>query len=443
MNEEQQLYQHHIAELRQRYDDVLEGSGFDALLIGAGHPHNIFLDDQHLPFKTNPHLLQWGPLSEHPGSALYIPRGQTPELHVHMPTDFWSRIPPVPELFEHSGLKIILGSDPKEITRLGSEPGGRIAFVGEVLDESHSFGIKTVNPPDVLDRLNEYRTVKTPWEVANIHAASDIAAQGHLAAAECFAGGGSEYEIHLAFRAACSVTDEEMPYPAIVALNEHGSALHYQRLTRHRQQNMNLLIDAGCSVNGYAADITRTHSDDAEFGALIEAMHELQRSLCDAALPGVDYHELHHSAHTAITALLCEIDVITASPEVATEAGLSRTFFPHGLGHFLGLQVHDVGALYKRRTLGEEIPDGEDKYLRLTRKLAPGNVITCEPGIYFIDSLLAEVKKKPEAAMINWERVEQLRPFGGIRIEDNLHITDNGNKNLTREAFAAQESQST
>jgi Xaa-Pro dipeptidase len=433
MDDEQQLYQDHITELRRRYDEVLECNGLDGLLIGAGHPHGIFLDDQHLPFKANPHLLQWGPLTEHPGSALFIPRGQTPELYVHMPTDFWHRTPPVPEIFEHSGLKINLGSDPK----IAPGPSNRIAFIGEVLDEAHSFGIKTINPPDVLDSLNEFRTIKTPWEVANIRAASDIAIQGHLAAADCFAGGGSEYEIQLAFRAACGVTDEEMPYPAIVALNEHGSTLHYQRLTRQRQQNKSLLIDAGCAVNGYAADITRTHSDDAEFGALIEAMNELQRALCSAALPGVDYRELHHSAHAAITGLLCEIDVITADPQTALEAGLSRHFFPHGLGHFLGLQVHDVGALYARREANEQVPEGEDKYLRLTRKLAPGNIITCEPGIYFIDSLLDELQEKPQAAMINWQRVDQLRPFGGIRIEDNLHITGDSNENLTREAFAA------
>ncbi len=435
MNHDQQLYREHIAEMRRRCDDVLERSGFDALLIGAGHPHSIFLDDQQMPFKANPHLLQWGPLQEHPGSALLIRQCQTPELFVRMPTDFWYHVPPVPELFEYSGMEIRCVADTAEIQNLVSDTRSKIAYIGEVLIEAHSYGLSHINPPDVLDSLHEHRTVKTPWEVANIRAASESAIQGHLAAAECFASGGSEYEIQLAFRAACEVTDEEMPYPAIVALNEHGSTLHYQRLARQRQQNLSLLIDAGCGVNGYASDITRSHSDDAEFGSLIEAMHELQRSLCNAALPGVDYRQLHHAAHQAIAGLLCEIGVIDASAEAAIDAGLSRHFFPHGLGHFLGLQVHDVGALYTRRAPNEQVPEGEDKHLRLTRNLAPGNVITCEPGIYFIDSLLKELRKKPQAAMINWKRVDQLRPFGGIRIEDNLHITADGNENLTREAF--------
>lgn len=434
-------YSEHIAEMCRRYDDALERSGRTALVIGAGRPHGIFLDDQHLPYKANPYLLQWGPLSEHPGSALLVQPGKTPRLLVHAPVDYWHRIPPVPELLMQSGLEIISLSSREEITKslAGAIRGSSAttAFIGETLSADDSFGIEAVNPPELIEILNEYRTIKTPWEIANLKAASAIGVQGHLAAEQCFRGGGSEYEIQLAFRAACNATDDEMPYPAIVALNEHAATLHYQRLDRVREQNLSLLIDAGHAVNGYAADITRSHSDDAEFGSLIEAMHELQRGLCDAALPSVDYRELHHAAHLAITALLIEIGVINATLEAAHEAGLSRSFFPHGLGHFLGLNVHDVGALYTRRQPGEKVRPDEDKHLRLTRTLAPGNVLTIEPGIYFIDSLLANLKQKPASAMINWPRVDQLRPYGGIRIEDNLYITTDGNENLTRRAFAS------
>jgi len=433
-------YSEHIAEMCTRYDDALERSGRSVLVIGAGQPHNIFLDDQHLPYKANPYLLQWGPLSEHPGSALLVQAGLRPKLLVHAPVDYWHRVPPVPELLTHGTLEVLSFKSREEIasslaeTIKGSE--ATTAFIGEMLSPDASFGIEAVNPPELLELLNEYRTVKTPWEIANLKAASLIAVQGHLAAEQCFRGGGSEYEIQLAFRAACNATDAEMPYPAIVALNEHAATLHYQRLDRQREQNLSLLIDAGHAVNGYASDITRSHSDDAEFGSLIEAMHELQRELCAAALPAVDYRELHHAAHHAITALLIEIGVIRATFESAVEAGLSRSFFPHGLGHFLGLNVHDVGALYTRRQPGEAVKPEEDKYLRLTRTLAPGNVLTIEPGIYFIDSLLAELREKPAASMIDWNRVGQLQPFGGIRIEDNLHITVDGNENLTRSAFA-------
>jgi Xaa-Pro dipeptidase len=435
----QQYYSEHIAELRCRYDDALERSGRAAVVIGAGQPHGIFQDDQHLPYKANPYLLQWGPLLEHPGSALLIRPGETPQLLVHVPTDYWHSVPEIPELWTHSGLEIIRLKSRDDIATLLAKTldntSADVAFIGETLSADDSFGIESVNPPKLIEILNEFRTVKTPWEIANMKAASLIGVQGHLAAEQCFRGGGSEYEIQLAFRAACNVTDTEMPYPAIVALNEHGATLHYQRLDRQRGPNRSLLIDAGHAVNGYASDITRSHSDDAEFGALIEAMHELQRNLCAAALPGMDYRELHHAAHQAVTALLVEIGVIDGTVEAALEARLSTSFFPHGLGHFLGLQVHDVGALYTRRKPDETTQPDEDQHLRLTRVLAPGNVLTIEPGVYFIDSLLAELKAKPAASMVNWNRIDQLHPFGGIRIEDNLHITADGNENLTRTAF--------
>ncbi len=437
MSDRDNLYPAHISELRRRYDTVLERCGYGTVVIAAGRPHPVFLDDQHLPFKPNPHLLQWGPLREHPGSALVISAGATPRLLVHSPTDFWHKVPPVPSLFDDSGLSIdCLDSTAAIAAQLAKLPGP-VAFIGEVLDPADACGIEDINPVVLLEQLNEFRTIKTDWEVANLRAASRIGVRGHLAAREAFRGGGSEYEIQLAFRGATGATDDEMPYPAIVALNEHAATLHYQRLERERGANLNLLIDAGHAVNGYAADITRTHSDDGEFGALIEAMHELQRDLCEAALPGTDYRQLHHTAHQAIAGLLEEIGVFTVAADTAVEVGLTRTFFPHGLGHFLGLQVHDVGALYQRREPGEHVPAGEDAHLRLTRKLAPGNVLTVEPGIYFIDSLLAELRTKPEAAMVDWARIAELTPFGGIRIEDNLLITADGNENLTRAAFRA------
>jgi len=436
-------YPAHVKTLRERYDIALERSGYDAVVIAAGHPHAIFLDDQHLPFKANPHLLQWGPLHEHPGSVLLVTQGETPQLLVYMPTDFWHRVPPVPALFSDSAINVQPVKDSHVIAEAVAKLSGAVAFIGEMRQPAHDtlpdatgFGLKDCNPKPLVSLMNEFRTVKTAWEINNMREASRVGARGHQAAKEAFFGGASEYEIHLAFRTACDVTDAEMPYPAIVALNDHAATLHYQRLERKRNDNHSLLIDAGHAVNGYASDITRTYSTDAEFDTLIAAMHDLQRQLCEAALPGVDYKALHHSAHLAIAGLLHEFGVLQASPEDAIEAGVSGTFFPHGLGHFLGLQVHDVGALYARREPGTAVPEGEDKHLRLTRTLVPGNVLTIEPGIYFIDSLLQALRKKPEADMIDWGRVEKLKAFGGIRIEDNLLITETSHDNLTREAFS-------
>ena len=124
------------------------------------------------------------------------------------------------------------------------------------------------------------------------------------------------------------------------------------------------------------------------------------------------------------------------SAESAVESGVSSTFFPHGLGHPIGLQVHDVAAFAadeSGRTI--ERPPGHP-YLRLTRTIEPGAVVTIEPGLYFIDMLLARLKDTREARDIDWNRVDAFRKFGGIRIEDDVACTTAAAENLTRDAFA-------
>jgi Xaa-Pro dipeptidase len=433
----QQLYAAHIQELRRRYDEALEQAGCKAVLVAAGTPAAVFADDQHLPFKPNPHLLQWVPLAEHPDSILTYRPGQTPELLVYAPTDYWHRTAPVPDLVLEGPVNVRMVHAGAELLRHAKSLPARTAFLGEVRQREDSFGLRRVNPKKLVDFLHYQRSFKTPWEVANIKQASLSAVTGHRAAENCFRNGGSEYAIQNAFRVACDTTDNEMPYPAIVAINQHAATLHYQRLDRSSAENKSLLIDAGASINGYASDITRSYANDVEFSALIEAMDKLQQELCAAAQAGVDYRELHLAAHHGISQLLREAEIIDMAPEEAMATEVSRTFFPHGLGHFLGLQVHDVGALLASGG-GKQIPrPDKDPYLRLTRILEPGNIITIEPGLYFIESLLEQLRQQPASKRINWPRVENFIQFGGIRIEDNIHITETGNANLTRDAFAA------
>jgi Xaa-Pro dipeptidase len=381
--------------------------------------------------------VQWAPLLKHPDSILRYRQGGMPDLLVFEPEDFWLRNSPVPEFIKDGPLNVQLVGNGHSLLEHVKEMPARTAFVGEIREQEDSFGLKRVNPQKLLDELHFGRAIKTPWEVECLRHANYQAIRGHLAAEVCFNEGGCEYDIQLAFRTACRITDEEMPYPAIVAANEHAATLHYQHLDRKSVDNLSLLIDAGCAVHGYASDVTRTYSYDPVFGSMIEAMHELQRELCTSAVPGADFRELHIAAHHSIATLLREVGVTDISPEEAVETTVSRTFFPHGLGHFLGLQVHDVGALLASAK-GDEMPvPDNDPYLRLTRILEPGNIVTVEPGLYFIDMLLEKLRATPEGKCVNWDQVNELRQFGGIRIEDNLHITESGNENLTREAFAA------
>ncbi len=129
--------------------------------------------------------------------------------------------------------------------------------------------------------------------------------------------------------------------------------------------------------------------------------------------------------------------MIKASADEAVETALTSVFYPHGIGHLLGLQVHDVGGRQRDASGGEIERPYNHPFLRLTRKLEDGCVVTVEPGFYFIDQLLGEAKQKPIGSKINWTRVEQLKPFGGIRIEDNVVARVGAQENLTRMAFNA------
>jgi Xaa-Pro dipeptidase len=287
--------------------------------------------------------------------------------------------------------------------------------------------------------LDFSRAVKTSYELSMLRAASRSAAVGHRAAASAFRAGATEFEIHQAFLDACELREQELPYNAIVALNEAGAVLHYQNLRRQKPAaHHSLLIDAGTEFNGYASDVTRTWSfADADFSALINAADAAQQGLCAQVRAGIDWRDIHIASHRAIAGVLRQADVIRCDPEQALESGVSSVFLPHGIGHLLGLQVHDVGGWQKAPEGGEIPRPTGHPYLRLTRVLEPGYVVTMEPGLYFIEPLLAEARADARSALINWPRVEALKRFGGIRIEDNLAVTANGCENLTRDAFAA------
>ena len=142
-------------------------------------------------------------------------------------------------------------------------------------------------------------------------------------------------------------------------------------------------------------------------------------------------------AHHVLAGILKDFGIIRTSAESAVESGVSSTFFPHGLGHFLGLQVHDVGGFQRDESGGTIDKPAGHPYLRLTRTLEAGHVVTVEPGIYFIPMLLAKLRASADAAAVDWAQVEAMLPFGGIRIEDDVHVTDGAPENLTRDAFAA------
>jgi Xaa-Pro dipeptidase len=158
--------------------------------------------------------------------------------------------------------------------------------------------------------------------------------------------------------------------------------------------------------------------------------------MCAQVRAGFDYKQLHLDAHLALAGILQDFGVIKVSPQAALETGVSSAFFPHGIGHGIGLQVHDVAGFAATDAGGTIAKPEGHPYLRLTRVLEPGMVVTIEPGIYFIDMLLEKLKQDGHADSVDWARVDAFRPYGGIRIEDDVVCTDDAPLNLTRDGFA-------
>jgi Xaa-Pro dipeptidase len=293
------------------------------------------------------------------------------------------------------------------------------------------------NPGALLTHLDYDRACKTPWEVACIQEATALGLAGHRAVRTAFAAGCSEFEMGLIFLAACGQTDQELPYPAIVATNRNSATLHYQHRDRHRvpaRERHSLLLDAGCTCGGYASDITRTHAARrGEFAHMVRDMDRAQQRLCELVRPGVAFPELQLAAHGEIATLLSDWGIVRMAPEDIVAQRVSDAFLPHGLGHLLGLQVHDVGGGLATRRGGNLARPKRFPRLRLTRELKPGMVVTIEPGLYFIDSLLARLRKGRAARRVNWRQLAALHKYGGIRIEDNVLVTATGHRNLTRE----------
>ena len=431
------LFAAHLEAVKKRSAAALAATGYDALLVHAGTPPLLFQDDHHLPFKVQAPFKVWTPLTDAPDSFVYFVPGRKPVLLLHAPVDYWHKSPELPRTYWSDAFDIV--SCPDRAAARGALPKdmARTAFIGEPFGELVSWGVGSINPEHLMAQLDYSRAAKTPYEVAALLEANVLGARGHAAAEKAFRAGGSEFDIGLAFMAACGLRERELPYNPIIALNEGGAVLHYQVQMREKPARFHsLLIDAGAEFAGYASDITRTHSfDNAEFAALIKRFDELQLKLCAQVRVGADWRDIHQSSYRAISEFLREADVISATADEAVDTALTSVFYPHGIGHLLGLQVHDVGGRQRDPAGGEIERPYNHPFLRLTRKLEDGCVVTVEPGFYFIDQLLAEARAKPIGQKINWTRVEQLKPFGGIRIEDNVVARTGTHENLTRMAL--------
>ncbi len=435
------LFNAHIDQLSANYEKAIlaTGLGCDAVLLHSGSEADYYADDQAIPFRAHGHFLHWLPVNRPEQMVLFVP-GEKPFYFQVVPQDFWYEQTIAMDDWWADSFQVQTFEQASAVKSLLATRG-RIAFLGQHTAFARAVGIDPSlhNPPSLLHWLDYQRAYKTPYEVEQLKAANRLALTGHTAAQQAFEDDGNEYDIHQAFLLACNILETESPYTNIVALNEKAAILHYQNKRRSAAaangSNQVLLIDAGCRINNYCSDITRTHTQAHTpqiFRSLVTAMEVLQQELIEQIIVGRPYLDLHVAAHEGICEILMQHEIIRGSYDELMNEAISAIFLPHGLGHLLGIQVHDVGGRQCNRHGDLLPPPAEYPALRNTRTIEPGQVFTIEPGLYFIPSLLNKERSSARGKLINWQLIEQLIPLGGIRIEDNVLVTARGAQNLTR-----------
>ena len=432
------LYRHHIQDLQARYEEILRTAELDAIVLHSGSlKKRSEFDDQYWPLRPVPHFQHWVPLAQ-PDCALIVTPGKAkPTLAWLKAFDFWEQ-PYAPESTHFlESLDVVEIGRVEQVKELIS--GRRSAFIGEDLSRAALWGTSESNPPALLRALDALRTTKTAYEVVCLEEANRRAAKGHAALLDAFrSGSASELDLHLLYLKSTAQDDAETPYKNIVALNEHASTLHHVSYAKHPSgaAAQSLLVDAGASFQGYCSDVTRTwvKGDGATasaFAALVSGVEAMQQRLCSAVAVGMPYENLHDESHRQVAGILRDVGITQLSDEELVAGGVTRAFFPHGLGHSLGLQCHDVGCALTK-------PRADNPFLRNTSTIDVGQCFTIEPGIYFIDPLLAPLRaKEPTSRGIDWKLVGELAKLGGVRIEDDLVVVGGGKKmrNLTREVL--------
>ncbi|GAB3099452.1 Xaa-Pro dipeptidase [Aestuariicella hydrocarbonica] len=443
-------YDAHFSAIKQRYTHVLERFEVEQLLIFSGAVSYYFLDDIDYPFRASPQFKFACPVGNVPNSWVIWRLHAKPLLLLYRPVDYWHSVTPMPSEYwtEHFDIETL---QTPEQAKAYVDPACKTAFVGEAASWMGDWELGVRNPLELMARLDWQRAAKTDYEQACMAEANRIAAGAHVAAQQAFLSGSSEFDTHLAYLKAAGQGEQQLPYGNIIAFNRSAAILHYTTLNTERPsqtQANSFLIDAGASCQGYAADVSRTHLSPGamtgsrakaaeQFAHLIEAMDSMQLKLVSQIEVGVSYVDLHLKAHRYLAEILAQFKLITVSAEAAFELGITRSFFPHGLGHFLGIQVHDVGGQQLNDRGGKVPPPEGHEALRTTRRIEVDQVFTIEPGLYFIDILLDALRRSDHSRAVNWTQVEALRPFGGIRIEDNVVVKPDRVINLTRDAFAS------
>lgn len=345
--------------------------------------------------------------------------------HIKSKEDIQTLYEPDELHYDNRLLTVLKNLNPKVIYCLNED---QAEFL-EDLDRSFRVDTESLN-----DAITFCRTIKTEDELNLMREAARINNIAHRKVMEQVKPGMYEYELKAIFdyhQVKRGLLFEA--YNGIHAAGKNSSILHYTDCTNRLANGDLYLIDAGYEYEGYASDVTRTYPANGRFrddqAAVYQTVLNALNAVIEAVKPGVKMEDLHMAAAEIILKGLKQMGLVKGSIEDLMEKDIFALFFPHGLGHFLGLDTHDVGGYPKGV---ERIDRPGIRFLRARRELQPGMVVTIEPGLYFIPALLENAFEDEEKSkFLNADKLQAFFDFGGVRIEDNIIITEDGCENMT------------
>jgi Xaa-Pro aminopeptidase len=298
--------------------------------------------------------------------------------------------------------------------------------------------MKTLASVDLIKAVISMRSIKEKVEIEEIEKAEDIAYEMHVTAMRMCKQGVREQDIFGAIEGIALAKGAGTSFPIILSIN--GQTLHNHSHGNILTKGKMMVCDAGAETNlHYASDITRTTPVGGKFNDKQKDIYEIvlkaNTEAIKATRPGMSNRDLHFMACKIITTEMKNLGLMKGDVDEAVIAGAHALFMPHGLGHMMGLDVHDMEALGENFIgYNDDVKRSEQfgtAFLRFALPYKPGHVFTVEPGCYFIPELIEKWKAEGKLKeFINYSKIDAYMSIGGIRIEDNVLITEKGHKVL-------------
>jgi Xaa-Pro aminopeptidase len=443
-----------IATLLHRRQRLAEFVDFPVLLWSGNRPSRNFPANQY-PFRASSHFLYFAGLPLE-NAVIHLQNGRLTLFidEPHPDSALWHGTTPTREALAAS-----IGADaayplaelmpkemPQDLTILEPSKWATEAATIGLPSSTREQAYRTVNAPNIPNVVDlqlaqaivALRLTHDGSAIEEIRQAAQVTVKAHFAGMRATSTAKTEAEVRAAMEQVILAANMTTAYNSIVTV--HGEVLHNDHYHHEIQPHDLLLADVGAEIgSGWASDVTRTWPTRGKFSATQKALYEVVLTAHDAAIaamqPGVEYREIHLLACLKIAEGLVSVGVLKGNPESLVEMDAHALFFPHGVGHLLGLDVHDMEDLgdlagYQTgRIRSDRFGLG---YLRLDRPLQVGMIVTIEPGFYQVPALLNDpVRRQKYQNVVDWERLEQFRDVRGIRIEDDVLITSSGVEVLT------------